>query len=160
MRKIVDRFYLTCGFLASFCMLGLAVIIIAQIGVRLMGANIPSSDDISGYLVAGATFFGLAYTMNSGEHIRIDLFINMLSPAIRRIVLIITKFFGFILISTFFYYVMLMVKEAFDYGDLTSGQVAFPMWLVQMPYAIGVFALLVSVLDQLILSILDKAKVK
>ncbi|MBL0691274.1 MAG: TRAP transporter small permease [SAR324 cluster bacterium] len=153
MRKIADKFYLLCGSMAALSMVMSVLIILSQIIARFFNTNIPSSDDISGYTVAWATFFGLSYAMDKGSHIRVDLFVNLLKGSLKNLVQVAVGLLSLVLISTYFGYVFLLVKESFDYGDVTQGHLPMPLWIVQSPYVIGVFAFLISIFDQLCRSI-------
>ena len=66
MHSLREKLYLTSGYLAGFCLVAIMLIILAQIVGRLFGFIVPSAEDFSGYALAAATFFGLAYTFHEG----------------------------------------------------------------------------------------------
>lgn len=150
MRSILDKFYQGCGAFAALSMAAMVTIVILQIIARLLHTTIPSSDDISGYMVAWTSFIGLAYTMNQNAHVRVELFVNMLNATSHYFVTLITYLIAVAMMGSFSYYVFLLVKESYVYGDFTSGHVAIPLWWVQAPYFIGILALFIAVLDRLI----------
>lgn len=148
MRKILNQFYVFCAFLSGLFLVGMVLLVLAQIITRFFDAHIPSSDDVSGYMVAWSTFLGLAYTMNKNKHIRVDVLFNFLSVRSKWFMEILVNIWGSILIGLLFYYVVFIVQEAYNYGDVTSGYIAFPLWLIQLPFLFGIFALWVSVTDR------------
>ena len=52
----LDRFYLWCGYAAAALLVALALLIIASIVSRLLGAYVPGLTEYSGYAMAGASF--------------------------------------------------------------------------------------------------------
>lgn len=150
MRKLLDGFYLACVFLSGTSLVLMVVLVLLQILARFFNTYIPSSDDISGYMVAWTTFLGTAYVMRKNDHIRVDVLFSITSPAMSLVFNTIANVLGVLVISVLLYYVYLLVKEAYDYGDVTAGFIPFPLWIIQLPYLLGVFALWVAVLDRLV----------
>ena len=60
------------GYLAAIFLAVIALTIIAQILGRFINVTIDSTET-AGFSLAALTFFGLAYTFRSGEHIRVTL---------------------------------------------------------------------------------------
>ena len=74
--RLLDRFYLWCGYAAAVLLLTLALLIIASIVSRLAGAYVPGLTEYAGYAMAGASFLALAHTLRAGGHIRVGILLN------------------------------------------------------------------------------------
>lgn len=86
MRRVLDGLYRLCGWLAAFFLVAIAVLILLQVGGRMVGVLIPSADDLAGFAMAASSFLGLAYALRAGGHIRVSLILQRLSggPAAGR----------------------------------------------------------------------------
>ena len=80
MRRFLDL-YGAAGLLAGLCTVGVLVSVLAAIIARQLSLNIPGTDAYAGYFMAAAGFLALASTFKHGEHIRVTLLLNSLSPA-------------------------------------------------------------------------------
>jgi len=111
-----------------------------------------NSVSISGYHIREAGSSGpqeLAFTLREGGHIRVTLFLQHLSPRVRR-------FFEFwcitlaMAVSVYFtWYMGLLVLESFTYNDLSSGMVPVPIWIPQSAMLAGLTVLSIALADEL-----------
>ena len=153
MRRFLDRLYLVCGWLAAISMVLLTVLVVAQIVGRVVNVVVPSVIQISGFLLAATIFFGLAYTMAAGDHIRVTILFEMVGRRVRFWLeswclvagLVITVYFGVFSIQ--------FTWESFVFGDKADGLVAIPLWLPQLPMVIGTLSLAVRLVDELVILI-------
>jgi TRAP-type C4-dicarboxylate transport system permease small subunit len=83
LRAGLDGLYRMSGWLAAACLLALALVVLAQIGGRLIGVMVPSATQIAGFLLAATIFLALAYTLAEGEHIRVMVVLEHLGPRAR-----------------------------------------------------------------------------
>ncbi len=125
----------------------MTVLILAQIIARFIGVVIPSSEDFAGWLLSATIFFGLAYTFNEGGHIRVTILLMRLSGKTRRLFEWVNISVGLLIVAFLAYYTVFTVYESFDYQDVTDTYLAMPLWLVQLPMAIGSVCLLFAFLD-------------
>ncbi len=151
MRKLLDSIYAGAGLLAGFCLLVMAMLILAQIVGRWFGLIIPSTEDFSGFLLAAASFLALAYTLRHGGHIRVNLVLVHLKGRIRRIVESIVLLTGLGLALFAAWSVTALVIESWQFGELTQGYIAVPLWIPQTPMAIGLWVLTLAFADELVL---------
>lgn len=145
-----EWFYRGSGYLAGFCIVAIVLIILAQIVGRLFGFIVPSAEDFSGYGLAAATFFGLAYTFREGSHIRVSLLIQRLSPAGRRVQELLVLILALLLAGYMAYYCLYMVWESWEFEELSYGYIAIPLWIPQVPVALGCLAFNIAILDSLV----------
>ena len=150
MKSLRNKFYLTSGYLSGFCIFSIMVIILAQIVGRFFGFIIPSAEDFSGYALASATFFGLAYTFREGGHIRVTLVIQRLPERARHIQELTILVLGFGLVSFMTFYSWHMVWESYVFEEVSYGYIPIPLWIPQTPVGLGILALNLAVLDDLI----------
>lgn len=144
------RFYLASGYAAGICIVLIMVVILGQIVGRIFGFIIPSAQDISGYLLAASTFFGLAYTFHEGGHIRVTLVIQKWPTTARFVQELAVLVAGFGLACFMTFYCGHMVWESYVFGELSRGYIPIPIWIPQMPVALGMLAFAIAILDDLI----------
>ncbi len=147
MRAILNILYKTSGFFAALSLVGIMLLVIAQIVARQFYSHIPSSGDMIGFLVVWASFLGLAYTMDHNQHIRVELFVSKLSHSKQRWLNIAVGLCATLLLIVFCYFVIGIIWESYEYNDMTDGEVIMPLWLVQLPMGIGCVLFAISMLD-------------
>ncbi|WP_193141301.1 TRAP transporter small permease [Meridianimarinicoccus sp. MJW13] len=161
MRPILDFTYRAAGGLAAAFILAIVVLVFAQVSLNLadkiaaalfgqgIGLTIPSYADFTGFFLAAATFLALAYSLREGGHIRVTLLVGRLPDRARRAVetLVVVIALGMSAFAT--WYVILLVYESIEFGDRSSGMVSVPLWLPQLPVALGLAILTIALADEL-----------
>ncbi|QEQ96182.1 TRAP transporter small permease [Neptunomonas concharum] len=150
MRSLLNTLYLASGYLSGLCIALITLIITSQIVGRLFGFIVPSAEDFSGYALAAATFFGLAYTFREGGHIRVTLVIQNWRPRFRYFQELCVLLFALLLVSFMSFYSVHMVWESYVFEEVSSGYVSVPIWMPQVPVALGVIVLNIAILDDVI----------
>ena len=145
------------GFLAAICItvvLQVAANIINKIMGLFFGASpgliVPSYAEFTGFFLVAASFFALAYTLQSGVHIRVSLLINRLGPFSRRWVEVWCLALGAMLTGYFSFYAFNLVYESYVFGDLAVGMVPLPLWIPQFLMALGSAVLFTELVDDLV----------
>jgi len=169
MRTFLDNIYRAGGVLAAVFMFAIFTIVLLQVGANLIdfivqavtgeaiGLVIPSYAEIAGFMLAGTSFLALPYALRHATHIRVSLFIQRMGPRGRQISDVWSFLIGFILISWLAYYAWELVLESYEYGDLSTGLIAVPIWIPQTTLALGTTLMAISLLDGLISSLLNKS---
>ncbi|MBN1005647.1 TRAP transporter small permease [Amphritea pacifica] len=157
MRSLLNKLYLASGYLSGLCIVLITLIITAQIVGRLLGFIVPSAEDFSGYALAAATFFGLAYTFREGGHIRVTLVIQKWREGARYIQELLVLIVALLLVSFMSFYAIHMVWESYIFEEVSSGYVSVPIWMPQVPVAMGIVMLNIAILDDLIMQLTGKA---
>ena len=147
MDKIRKYFYFSSAFLSGASLVIMTVLILAQIGARFIGAVIPSSEDFAGWLLSATIFFGLAYTFQEGGHIRVTMLLTRLSPEARRRQEFANMICGLLISGYLAFYTIHTVYESYDFEDVTDTYLAVPLWMVQLPMAVGSLYLFIAMLD-------------
>ncbi|OQW92539.1 MAG: hypothetical protein BWK79_14420 [Beggiatoa sp. IS2] len=145
----LEWLYRGSAVLAALCLVGIAVLIFAQIIGRLFGVIIPSADDFSGYLMAASIFLALPDTFRSGGHIRVTMMIDRLPTTARYWVEILCIATGTLLTGYFAWYIVKMVWESYIFGEVSQGYVPISLWIPQTPLAFGLIVLLIAFLEEL-----------
>ena len=151
--KNLNKIYRLSGYIAATFLIFVAVFILIGISSRIFGFYIRGLAEYSGYCMASASFFALAYTFIEGGHIRITLFLEKLSGLKKKIVetwcLIIASFFSGYLA---FYFIKMLIIS-FKFQERSEGADEILIWIPQTSVAIGSTIFFISVFHQLILKI-------
>lgn len=93
------------------------------------------------YLFMWTMLAGGAYTLQKGKHVRIDLFIEHLSPRTQQIFEMITSVAGMVFCAVITWQAYEMIAVSFAYGKVSATPLRVPMWIPQSALLLG-FALL------------------
>lgn len=156
MTALRKYFYLSSAFLSGACLVIMTMLITAQIGARFIGAVIPSSEDFAGWLLSATIFFGLAYTFHEGAHIRVTMLLVRLGQAKRRYFEFVNLVIGLSISGYLAFYTAHTVYESWDFGDVTDTYLVVPLWIVQMPMAIGSLFLFIAMVDSFVVMLTGK----
>ena len=149
MRKFLDRLYAFSGALAAICLLILLGIIVAQMICRWLGISFPGSTAYAGYFMAASSFLAFAYALNADSHIRVSLFLNALGE--RRFWAELWCFaIGSAASLYLAYYAVRLVQGSVRWNDISQGRDATPLWIPQVPVALGAILLAICFLDNLV----------
>jgi len=150
LRNTLDKLYVGTGLLAGTCIVLITLMILMQIVGRWFGTIIPSTEDFSGYLLAAASFLALAYTFRQGGHIRVTLLIHRFSSGLQRKLMIAAMILFTVMMAYGAYHLSYLVYESWSFHELSQGYIAVPLWIPQVPMALGAILFLIALLDDLI----------
>ncbi|CAM5218785.1 hypothetical protein ARD30_05850 [Bosea thiooxidans] len=148
-RGVLDKFYEACGYLAAAFMVGIGVSIVAQIVARMRGVTLDATE-AAGLCLAASTFFGLAHTFRRGGHVRINLLVDRLPLRLRRSVEILNCLLGTVVVSFLAWHVASLALQSREFNDISPGLLAMPFWIPQAGVAVGVTALAIAFVDELL----------
>ena len=148
--------YKISGYIAAMFLILVAVFILAGISSRIFGFYIRGLAEYSGYSMAAASFFALAYTFHEKAHIRITLFLEKFENKKKRFAeiwcLLVASFFsGFMA-----YYFIKMVIISIRFEERSEGADEILIWIPQTSLAIGSFIFFICVFHHLVFLILDR----
>lgn len=147
MNSLRKYFYGTSMVLSGACLVLMTLLITAQIAARFLGAVIPSSEDFAGWLLSAGIFFGLAYTFHEGSHIRVTMLLVRLGETKRRYFEFLNLVIGLFISGYLAFWTAHTVFESWDFDDVTDTYLVVPLWMVQMPMAVGSVFLFIAMLD-------------
>ena len=148
-RRLIDGLFDLSAGLAAACLVAMLCVIVAQMAARWMSFSFPGSTEYAGYLMASASFLAFAKALNTGAHIRVGLALTALGRH---------RFWGelwCLLVASaascyLAWYAVRLVYWSRKLGDISQGQDATPLWIVQIPMACGAIFLALAFLDNLV----------
>ncbi|CAM3295215.1 TRAP transporter small permease [Halomonas lysinitropha] len=138
------------GYLAALCLILICTLITAQILGRIIdriatgiggdriGLAIPGLSQISGFLLVGASFLGLAYTFVHGGHIRVTLLIGRLPPTPRAFVELFCLSIALVLGLYLGWYLYWLLADSIAFNETSYGLVNIPLWIPQSAMLSGI----------------------
>ena len=137
MRRTMDGLYATGAALGALCLIGIVLLIIAQVVSRWMAIPIAGAPEFAGYAMANSFFLPLAYAFRKGAHIRISVLIDRISGGRRWTVETICLSVGLGLAGCLAFFMFRLAQVSYEIGDLSQGADATPLWIPQSGVAIG-----------------------
>ncbi len=150
MRRTLDGVYAIGAALGALCLLGIVVLVVAQVATRWMAIPIAGAPELAGYAMANSFFLPLAFAFRKGAHIRISLLIERLSGSRRWAAELICLVVGFGLASCLAVFMFRLAQVSYAINDLSQGADATPLWIPQSGVAAGSVLLAVALADTLI----------
>lgn len=150
LRRMLDALYLAGAVLAAICLLAIAVLILAQVVSRWFGIIVPAAEEFAGFLMAATTFLALAWTLRSGGHIRVTLLIRNFSPRLRHAQELVVLLLAAALAARLAWAAIALVLESYEFNDVSTGYIAVPLWIPQLPMALGLMLFTVALIDELL----------
>ena len=148
--------YRLSGFFAAFFLVLVAVFILTGIASRIFGFYIRGLAEYSGYCMAAASFFALAYTFVEGGHIRITLFLEKVSSTKKKFLEIWCLTISSLFSGYMAFYFSKMLFISYKFQERSEGADEILIWIPQMSVSLGSLIFFIAVFHQLILKILDK----
>jgi len=141
------RSYLSVTSLALSGVLFIAILlaVLIQIVGRLLHFNVAGADDIARYAMAICGFVGLGFAALEGSHVRVELLITRLHGIARTVAEMLVYAIIFATLCYVTYYWLAMTASGARFADTAPGFLRMPLWLVQLPMAIGLLLLIVAV---------------
>jgi TRAP-type C4-dicarboxylate transport system permease small subunit len=150
LRRFLDRLYAAAGSAAAVCLASIAVVMLAQAGMREFGMLFRGADDIVAWLCAATAFLALGHTFRRGELVRIGLLVDHLPPRVRRPLALSALAVTVLFAGYMAYAVVRFVYESWKFHEVAQGLIQIPIWIPQMSFAVGAAILFVAVLDEFV----------
>lgn len=150
-RTFLDRLYDAAGWLAGLCILAVFVVVLAQVGGREMGMQVPGADNLASWFCAASAFLALGHTFQCGEMVQVGLLIERVSGKWRpwfegAALLVGTVFMAYVCVSATRYCI-----DSWRTNELPqSGTLALPLWIPQSSFALGAALLTIALIDNLV----------
>ncbi|HTN48637.1 MAG TPA: TRAP transporter small permease [Burkholderiaceae bacterium] len=134
---------------AIFILLTLLVQVVTIVG-REFGFTIAGYDSYAGYFLAAGSFFALAHTLRRGDHIRVTLILSRLHGRARLWAEIFCLAAASFLCSYFAWFSIRLAWVSYATDDISQNVDATPLWIPQLSMALGVTALALAFIEELI----------
>ncbi len=151
MRRFLDFLYDGAAWLAAAGMIGTLVMVLLSILGRQFQFHIPGTDAYAGYAMAASGFLALAHTLKRNEHIRVTLLLGRLKGRGRHALEMWALSAAVLLAALFAYYSVRLAWQSHVLHDISTGSDATPMWIPQIPMAVGTVVLLIAFIDEWVL---------
>nr|WP_299239790.1 TRAP transporter small permease [uncultured Halomonas sp.] len=151
--------YTLGGYAAAVClciicaMIALQVIgrlldkLLTALGTETLNLTIPGLSEISGFLLVGASFLGLAYTFVHGGHIRVTLVTGQLPPKVRVFVELWCLSIALGLCGYLAWYTGVLMLDSIEFNEVSYGMVPVPLWIPQSAMLLGILLLTLALLE-------------
>jgi TRAP-type C4-dicarboxylate transport system permease small subunit len=149
MRRFLDTLYALSAGLAALCLLGIFLVMMAQVVLRELNRQLPGADDISAYLCVATTFFALAATFKRGELIRVGMLIDRMGPGMRRAQEGLVLAVAAAIMAYVVYWTVQDTLFSLEIEEVAQGTVPFPIWIPKIAMPAGAGLLLVAIVDEL-----------
>lgn len=147
--RVLDGIYLTSGILGGLFLIAILTIIVMNMGARWFLIPFPGSTDYAGYCMAASSFFALAYALNRGAHIRVNLVLGRLGR-FRRYGEIWCYGAAAAMALVFARYAVKANIWSEKLHEISQGQDKMLIWIPQLSMSIGAVLLAVALVDHLV----------
>ena len=138
----VDRVSIAFGYLAGAMYVVLAFFITYDVLARKWGAQLglPTTqvtDEISGYMLALAATWGLAYALRSGSHVRVDVLFPYFARRVRAAVDVIAMLLMALFAGIVSWKIWALVADSWQSGLRSSTYLLTPLYVPQLILGVG-----------------------
>nr|WP_245215651.1 TRAP transporter small permease [Pararoseomonas baculiformis] len=150
LRRGLDALYKLGAAMAALSLLGIFLVMIAQVGLRFFGLHLPGADDISAYLCVSTAFLALALTFRRGELIRVGLLVENVPAGPRRVLEVMALSAAAMACAYALWWLVDDVLFSLEIEDVAQGELPVPLWIPKLAMPIGASILLIAVLEELV----------
>lgn len=147
--RVLDSLYVAGGVLGALFLIAILAIIVMNMGARWFLIPFPGSTDYAGYCMAASSCFALAYALNKGSHIRVNLVLGRLG-AWRRYGEIWCYGIAALMALVFARYAVKANIWSEKLNDISQGQDKMQLWIPQLSMSIGAVLLAIALVDHLV----------
>ena len=147
--RFLDGLYRAGGAFSALCLVAIVSLIVMTWGARVLGIKFSSGTEYAGYAMAAASFMAFAYTLNHSAHIRVTLGLNAMGRH-RHWGEVWCFLLGAVIASWIAWEAVEYVYDNYARGRRSSGADATPLWIPQVPMALGAVLLAVCFWDNLV----------
>lgn len=134
--RTVDLVFRATALFGIACLLGAAMVTVADIGLRFFGAAIPGVVDIVQLLILVTGFAAIPFAFHRDAHVSVDLFSQVFPRRIQSLLVVLASLGGVALMGLILYYGWEAAKAQMMYGDV-SQNIRIPMLWYWLPLLVG-----------------------
>ncbi|WP_151633334.1 TRAP transporter small permease [Noviherbaspirillum aerium] len=146
----LHRLYRISGLLSAASLVLICALIMAQVIARNLGSTVRDAEEFAAWAMAAAGFFGLPYALHCGSHIRVEVVMRFLPQSLHHAMEVLVSAIGLMLSVYFAWYCTAFVVESYRFNEVSQGLVPVPLWLPQLPMAIGTILLVLAFGERLV----------
>jgi TRAP-type C4-dicarboxylate transport system permease small subunit len=151
LRKSLNRLYYAAGAIGACFVLLVCVLMIGQSVLREFGVRTGAVNDVVAWCCAAGSFFAMAHAFKHGDFVRVTLLLEVVSPARRRVLELISLAIGTISVTYLTWWACRFTYDSWAFDEVSQGLLPIPMWIPQSSFALGSILLLIAIVDELIL---------
>jgi TRAP-type C4-dicarboxylate transport system permease small subunit len=151
LRRALTTFTNAAAYLAAFFVCAIFVMMIAQSCMRGLGLPTGGMNDIVAWLTAASAFLAMAHAFRNGDFVRVTLLLEKVSAPARRTLEVLSLAIAVMFVGYLAFWAVRYTYESWQFKDMPTGQIALPLWIPQLSFALGALLLLAVVLDELII---------
>ena len=137
MDKLAQNFYKLLMAMSCLAMLAAFGSVLLGVVAREVSWNVGGLDAYAGYAIAAALFLALPGTLQHGDHIRVSLLLDRVSPRVRNVLEWWCLAAGLALTVYIAWYAVRLVWVSYATHDISPAADASPLWIPQLAMALG-----------------------
>jgi TRAP-type C4-dicarboxylate transport system permease small subunit len=146
----LHRLYRLSGLLSAAALVLICVLIMAQVIARNLGSTVRDAEEFASWAMAAAGFLGLPYALHCGSHIRVQVIMRYIPRSLHHPLEVLVSVIGVLLAAYLAWYCTAFVVESYQFNEVSQGLIAVPLWMPQLPMALGTILLLVAFGERLV----------
>ena len=155
-RTALEALYRWTAYLGAFFIVGIGLLITAQVVGRETGVQVKGADDITAWSVVAAGFLPLAHTYRLNGQIRVTLLIERFSGTTRTVLELVVLGVALFLVGFLCFSAFDMTWDSYRFGDLSQGLIVIPIWIPQISIGVGTLVLVIAIIDDVISTMLGR----
>jgi TRAP-type C4-dicarboxylate transport system permease small subunit len=148
-QKVLSHLNAVVGWLSAIAVVAAGLVLTFEVFVRYI-YKVPTDwqDELSVFLLVGATFMSASYVQSYRGHVAIDAMKGVLPPAADRIRVIFADAASLLFCAFFSWKSWTLWHEAWEEGQVTFSSWAPPLWIPYSLMSIGMTLLTLQILVQ------------
>lgn len=127
---------------------GMSALLLAVVNVLLRAVApqhaIEWGDEVQVYLVVWAVCVSFAAVTAADRHIRADLVVGAMPVPVQRALTVLGDLLGLVMSLTLCWLGYLVTYESWDFGDVSTTTLRFPLWIYQASLPVGMALMAVA----------------
>ena len=134
----VVKFFLRIQrYFSAVCILGMSLVVLLGVFFRyVLFYSLPWTEEITKFLLMWMVYFGTGAVAIHGDHLRADLFSNVLSPGILKLRNVLFELIQAVLLGIVVVEALKLVFRIKAFGQVTP-VLGIPQWIMIFTFAIG-----------------------
>ena len=153
MRRALNGLFAAASALAALMVLAIFVLMIAASVGRLLEWRVGWVNDVVSWLCAAAAFLAMGHAFKHGDFVRVTLLLEKLAPPARRVFETVCLLVAAVGIGYLAWWAVLYTYQSWQFNERPTGQVALPLWIPQLSFALGAILFAIAVLDEFIVTL-------
>jgi TRAP-type C4-dicarboxylate transport system permease small subunit len=134
--------------------LGFSALMLASVNVLLRTFapqyTVEWGDEVQVYLVVWAVCLSFAAVTAADRHVKADLFVGMMPAAVQRALHMFSNVLGLVLSAVLCWLAYLVTYESWDFGDVSTTTLRFPLWIYQASLPVGMGLMTIAYLRRVL----------